>query len=218
MSTPINIKFSSKEEYNNNEEEEKSKNEIKYDEIEIEAEEDDMIYIYDIDINIKDEINYVKNKKKVFAKLSSLYYILDKFFIIINFSTLLFSIFFTESNISLALSIYTLSFSIVFDTKGYITVLDKLIILYEDEIIPEINKSVRKYYRYNEFNGSCHDIISNLQKIEKNYLRKHFGSSFSIPKRLRSIDWIKIFLVCFFYVVSFISLSIMCYFRSIKQI
>ena len=117
---------------------------------------------FDIDIDIRNEMKHIKNKEKVFVKLWRLYSVFDKFFIIINFSTLLFSIFIAESSVSLALSIYTLSFSIVFDTKRYISILEKLIILYQDEIIPEVNKCIRKYYKTN----SCEIRIFNYDIFE----------------------------------------------------
>ena len=215
MSTLIDLKFinhqndKEKEEKDNDKEQKESENEN-----ENEIEEIDN---YDIDVDIKNEIKHIKNKEKIFVKLWRLYSVLDKFFIIINFSTLLFSIFISESNVSLALSIYTLSFSIVFDTKKYISTLEKLIILYQDEIIPDVNKCIRKYYK-NDNCDTYSDIIYELQHIEKENLNKYLGCSFNVPKKLRSIDWKRIFLILFIYIISFTSLSVACYFKSIGKL
>ena len=219
MSTTINLKFEKEE---NDKENEKKKMEMVNDVI---------------NTDIKNELKYIQNKEKTFVKLWRLYSTLDKFFMIVNFSTILFSIFISESSLSLALSVYTLSFSMIFDTKRYIPILEKLIILYQDEIIPEINKCIRKYYKNVSFkdtttttttnnnnnndndnndnnNDNYSDIIYELQQIEKDCQSKYLGIYFSIPKRLRSIDWKRIFLVFSIYIISFISLSVACYFKS----
>ena len=232
MSTLINLKFIDSDndnddiEMNNNsnnnnnnkekdeEEEEKEKEEKKEDN---DDDDDEKIDNFDIDIDIEKEMQHIQDKEKIFLKQWRLYSVLDKFFIIVNFSTLLFSIFIAESSVSLALSIYTLSFSIVFDTKGNIKILEKLIILYQDEIIPEINKCVRKYYKTSNCD-SYSDIIYELQHIEKENLSKYLGLYFSIPKNLRSIDWKRIFQILVLYIFSFVSLSVACYFKSKGQL
>ena len=189
-----------------------------------------------ININLQDyddvekELHRVKCRERVFVKLWHLYSTLDKFFMIVNFSTIIFSIFFTEKSLSLALSIYTLSFSLIFDTKRYVTMLDKLIILYQDEILPEINKCVRKYYKNNDNDNDNNnnsnftekddisDIIYEIQQIEKELQSRYLGHYFTIPKRLRSINWKRIVTGFLFYIVSFILLSIACYFKTIDKI
>lgn len=175
--------------------------------------DDDIIYV-NINNDIKEEIIRIQKKEKTFNQLCLLYSILDKFFLLVNFTILLISILFTESNISLVLSIYTLSFSLLFDNKKHITTLEKLIVLYQDEIIPKINKYIRKYnYKKNDS-----DIIYQIQNIEKRNLKKHLGINFSTPKRLRSLDWKKIFLVLSCYFISFISLAVVCYLKSIGKL
>ena len=178
-------------------------------------------------VNIKNDINeeviLIKRKEKTFNQLCLLYSTLDKFFLLVNFTILLFSILLTESNISLVLSIYTLSFSLLFDNKKHITTLEKLIVLYQDEIIPKVNKCIRKYKCQNtednnNNNNNNSDIINQIQNIEKHCLKKHLGIHFSTPKRLRSLDWKKICLVLFCYVISFISLTAACYLKSIDKL
>ena len=218
MSTVINLKLMNNNDKDNNkmekEKEEKEENE------EEEEEEEEEIDDYDIDIDVKKEMQHIQNKERIFVKLWRLYSVFDKFFMIMNFSTLLFSIFIAESSVSLALSIYTLSFSIVFDTKRYISTLEKLIILYQDEIIPEIKKCIRKYNKINNCGGDDNysDIIYELQHIEKENLNKYLGSNFSIPKKLRSIDWKRILLIFSIYIISFVSLAVACYFKSIGKL
>ena len=192
MSTNINLKFM----YDDDDDKEKK-------------EENNKEY-FDIDTDVKNEFKLIQNKEKVFIKLWRLYNVSDKFFIIINFTLLIFSIF-TESSLSLALSIYTLSFSIVFDARKYLATLEKLIILYQDEIIPEVNKCMRKYRKNNCDN--CSDIVYELQQIEKDILNKYLGIYFSIPKKLRSVDWKRSLLIFFIYLISFTSLAVICYLK-----
>ena len=209
MSTKLDLKFADNDDDDDDDDEEEEENERgrekeKYS---------------DIDVDILNEMKSIQNKEKVYVKLWRLYYLLDKFFIIINFSTLLFSIFIAESSVSLALSIYTLSFSIIFDSKKYVTTLEKLIIVYQDEIIPEISKCLRRYRKnYIEGNDNYSDIIDEFQQVEKDHLNKYLGSYFTVPKNLRTIDWKRIGLIIFFYLISFISLSISCYFKSIGKL
>ena len=213
MSTVSKLKCA----YNNNSDDEKDDDDDNNDD---DNDKEKVIgYLDLIDVDILNEMETIQKKERTFVKLWRLYSLMDKFFIIINFSTLLFSIFISESSLSLALSIYTLSFSIIFDTKKYVTTLEKLIILYQDEIIPEINKCVRKYHKNDlENNDNYSDIIYELQQIEKDQLNKCLGSYFSVPKSLRTIDWKRISLIILFYFISFISLSVACYFKSIGKL
>ena len=201
---------------NTEEDEEEEEEEEEYNDSE---ENDDVITYINIDNDINEEIVLIQKKEKTFNQLFVLYSVLDKFFLLVNFTILLFSILLTESNISLVLSIYTLSFSLLFDNKKHITTLEKLIVLYQDEIIPKVNKCIRKYKCQNtEDNNNNSDIINQIQNIEKHCLKKHLGIHFSTPKRLRSLDWKKICLVLFCYVISFISLTAACYLKSIDKL
>ena len=161
--------------------------------------------------NIQKEIERIKKKEKTFLSLCRLFSITNKTLMIINFSTILFTIFISESNISLILSIYTLSFSILCDSRIYIPTLEKLIIIYQDEIIPQCEKCLRDYDIESQDND---DIIDQIQQIEKKNLCQYLGICFVIPKRLRSIDWRKITLVSVIYILSFISIAIICFYKS----
>ena len=219
MFTEIDLKCNNEKEEEEEEEEEEINHEKKI-----------SINDYYDNEDIEKQVNIIKNKQKTFKTLWLLYYILDKFFLVINFSTILISIFIAESNLPLTLSIYTLSFSMIFDSKRYIPILEKLIILYSDEIIPEINKFVRKYCKIkinnnnnndndnNNNDDDISDVIYNLHQIEKDYLNKYLGCYFFVPKRLRSIDGKKIISVIFIYIVSFIALAVICYFKSIGKL
>ena len=208
-----------KENKDNDTTEEEEEKEEEYNDSE---ENDDVITYINIDNDINEEIVLIQKKEKTFNQLFILYSVLDKFFLLVNFTILLFSILLTESNISLVLSIYTLSFSLLFDNKKHITTLEKLIVLYQDEIIPKVNKCIRKYKCQNTDNNNNNnnnsDIINQIQNIEKHCLKKHLGIHFSTPKRLRSLDWKKICLVLFCYVISFISLTAACYLKSIDKL
>ena len=216
----IICKKENKDNNDNTEEDEEEEKEKEYNDSE---ENDDVITYINIDNDINEEIVLIQKKEKTFNQLFVLYSVLDKFFLLVNFTILLFSILLTESNISLVLSIYTLSFSLLFDNKKHITTLEKLIVLYQDEIIPKVNKCIRKYKCQNtednnNNNNNNSDIINQIQNIEKHCLKKHLGIHFSTPKRLRSLDWKKICLVLFCYVISFISLTAACYLKSIDKL
>ena len=129
---------------------------------------------------------------------------------IINFSTIIYSIFITESNVSLVLSIYTLSFSILCDNRIHIPLLEKLIIIYQDDILPEINARLRKYNKKKD----SEDIIYEIQGIEKEILNSYFGKCFVIPKSLRTVDWKKITIIFVIYILSFISIAVVTYCKS----
>ena len=133
---------------------------------------------------------------------------------VINFSSILFSIFLTENSIALILSMYTLSFSIVCDTRIHIPTLEKLITIYEDEIIPNINKYMRNYKKNNNDN----DAIYDLQQIEKKFLIEYMGKSFMLSNTLRGMNCKKIISIILIYIVSFIIIAILCYYKNIGKI
>ena len=61
----------------------------------------------------------------------------------INFASLWYSIIIPDSIIGLALSIYTLSFSVIFNSDKHFLTLDKLVQVYGDEIIPKLEEYLR---------------------------------------------------------------------------
>ena len=109
---------------------------------------------------------------------------------------------------------YTLSFSIVCDTRIHIPTLEKLITIYEDEIIPNINKYMRNYKKNNNDN----DAIYDLQQIEKKFLIEYMGKSFMLSNTLRGMNCKKIISIILIYIVSFIIIAILCYYKNIGKI
>lgn len=163
---------------------------------------------------IKTEKERIERKAKLYKNLWRLFSVSNKSLMIINFSIILFSIFTPESNIPLILSIYTLSFSTICDTRIYENILEKLINIYEEEIIPDIDKYIRDYYK----NKNCNDFIFEIQKIEKNHLTDHLGSSFMLPNTLRSMDCKRILFIVFIYIFSFTIIALLCYYKSIGKL
>ena len=172
----------------------------------------------DKDENLNLQLDEVKKRKKLYQSLWRLFTISNKSLMIINFSTILFSIFTPNSNIPLILSIFTLSFSSICDTRIYESILEKLINIYEDEIILDVDKYIRDYQKNNidndnNNNKDC-DPIYDIQQIEKKHLTKHLGQSFTLPTALRKADWKRIVAIGVFYIVCFISIAVLCYFKS----
>ena len=164
---------------------------------------------------INKEMERIKTKKKIYKTLWSLFTFSNKSLMVINFSTILFSIFNPQSNIPLILSIFTLSFSVICDTRIYENILGKLIDIYEDEIGLEIDRYVRDYHKTGKIGRrEEEDPIYEIQQIEKKYLANHLGQSFTVPTTLRSIDWKRFFMIFCVYIFSFISIILLCYYKS----
>ena len=181
------------------------------DEIDIKLCDDDD----DDEEKIKTEIKRIKKKDELYKTLWRLFTISNKSLMIINFTTILFSIFNPKSNIPLILSIFTLSFSIICDTRIYENILEKLIAIYEEEIIFEIDKYVRNYHkREEEEEEEKKDAIYDIQQIEKKHLTNHLGHSFTLPTTLRSMDWKRISVIVVIYVSCFIAIALLCYYTS----
>ena len=118
-----------------------------------------------------------------------------------------------NSNIGLVLSIYTLSFSVICNTSRHIPTLEKLIIIYQDEIIPSIKKYARDVAS-KRIVVDNEDYIHEIQKLEKYNLSQFMGKGFTLVNTLRDIDHKKIFLCAFMYIILFICIPIAYYYAS----
>lgn len=167
---------------------------------------------------IKIEKERIGKKAELYKNLWRLFSVSNKSLMIINFSIILFSIFTPQSNIPLILSIYTLSFGIICDTRIYENVLEKLINIYEEEIILEVDKYIRDYYKNNKEECNNNDSIFEIQNIEKKHLTHHLGSSFVLPNTLRSMDCKRILFIVFIYIFSFTIIALLCYYKSTGQL
>ena len=179
------------------------------------ADDDDNDDYENNDKIIKQEMERIKKKENLYKTLWRLFTFSNKSLMIINFGTILFSIFNPQSNIPLILSIFTLSFSVICDTRIYEDILGKLIDIYEDEIGFEIDKYVRNYHKIGRGEEKDDDPIYVIQQIEKKYLADHLGQSFTVPTTLRSIDWKRFFMIFCVYIFSFISIVVLCYYKSL---
>ena len=171
----------------------------------------------DCNINMQNNSDYnaelikIIKKKKKYHSLWRMFSISNKLLMLINFISILLSIFVTEGNITLALSIFTLSFSFICDTRIYIPILNQIIIVYTDEIIPEIKKIIRDYE-----NGIIQqniDVVDMIIKKEKELLRYFLGASFTITNTLRGLDWKKVICIGFVYVIFFVGIALLCYYK-----
>lgn len=163
----------------------------------------------------KIELEKIMKKLKNYKSLWRLFSMSNKILMIINFITILLSIFITEGNVTLALSIFTLSFSFVCDTRRYLPILENLLIIYQDEIIPNIKKCIRQNKRY--YGGET-DVVDKILKIEKEYLTQYLGKSFVLSNTLRGMDWKKIVCISLVYIISFVGIGLLCYYKNMKQI
>ena len=171
---------------------------------------------YDADDDIAREINIIKKKEKTYNSLWRLFSIANKLLMIINFATLLFCVLIPNSNIGLVLSIYTLSFSIICNTSTHVPTLEKLIIVYQDEIIPQIEKYVR-CIATRDAAINCDDI-SEIQELERDILDQFMGKGFRLVNTLRDIDHKKIFFCALMYIILFICIPIAYHYASLNSL
>lgn len=165
-----------------------------------------------IDIENIQEVRNIISKLRNYKTLWRLFSVCNKILMIINFITILLSIFITEGNVTLALSIFTLLFQFVCDTRRYIPTLEKLLILYQDYILVEIHKYIRNAKKNIE-SYNIDNIIDGILEIEKSHIVRYMGESFTLSNTLRGMDCKKILSVGLVYVVSFISIGFLCYYK-----
>lgn len=162
--------------------------------------------------DLEDQLEQIKKRMKNFNNLWTLYSFVDKLLIIIQFATLLYSILLislaSENMIGIILSLYTLSVSTVVDKlKPYLVILENLVSVYEDFIIPDIDN-----YKRGISANLCYNTDSVIKleaaaaecyNIEQRHIKIQMGEKFVLPTTLKSMNCRKIigcgvsYLVCF---------------------
>ena len=158
-------------------------------------------------IDLKRHADSFSQKSSKFKKIWSIYSITDKVLCIVQFGTILYSILFPEQNIGLILSMYTLSFSfLVSHMPKNMYTLEKIIPIYEEYIIPDINQHIRTHTIPQPQN--INQIVNECNKIENDHLKRGMGEGFILSNTLRSVNCKKIVSCIIVYVVFFILIPV----------
>ena len=166
--------------------------------------------------NFNAEVDKIKDKKRKYRSLLTLFSMSNKILMIINFGTLLFCIVIPNSNIGLILSIYTLSFSVICNTTSHVPNLEKLIAIYEDSIIPQVETYARKVESNDEDDDNT-DIIEYVQNIEKYNIKDYMGKAFVLVNTLRHIQYYKIYICAITYILTFICIPIIYHYSPLSS-
>ena len=164
-------------------------------------------YKHIITDDIKSIIQDIFQEANNYTKLWRIYSRLDKVLHIINFGILLYSICIPDNKISLILSLFTISYSSIFNNNVNLMRLDKIVSVYKDEILPKLKTHLHEFnVRYISKTidpDACIICMKDIQKIEKDTLRRYLGENYVISNNLRKLDFTKIimcfgvYLVCF---------------------
>ena len=159
--------------------------------------------------NLLYEIEKIFNRKTKYHSIWALLSIVDKIMLILNFGTLLYCVLIPEGFIGLILSVYTLSVSVSFNYARYLDVLEKLLQVYQDHILLEVNDYQRYLLQIGENDQLSYlDKIRHVQKIENDNILKFMGVNFVLPHSLRVLSLKKV-VACFIaYVVVFICIPV----------
>ena len=164
-------------------------------------------YKHIITDDIKSIIRDIFQEANNYTKLWRIYSRLDKVLHIINFGILLYSICIPDNKISLILSLFTISYSSIFNNNVNLMRLDKIVSVYKDEILPKLTTRLHefnvKYISKTMDPDACIICMKDIQKIEKDTLTRYLGQNYVISNNLRKLDFTKIimcfgvYLVCF---------------------
>lgn len=169
--------------------------------------------------DLNEQVENIKKKRKNFKRLWTLYSYVDKLAVIMQFATLFYSIILSTHNdsiIGIILSLYTLSFGTVIDQlKTYLYILENLIPIYDDLIIPDIDDYIRKLSPiilcYKLTRSTMVAAAKKCQDIERDHLTKELGTRFVLPVTLNSINCKKIIGCIVGYVLCFILIPVIYY-------
>lgn len=155
------------------------------------------------------EFQKILEKVNNYRSLWRLFSVCNKILVLINFITIILSIF-IEGNLTLALSVYTLSFHFIFEPRGYIPTLEKLLNVYQDRIIIECKKYIRDAKSQER---SENEIIDTILEIERSSLIDYMGQAFTLSNTLRGMDCKRILCIALAYIISFAGIAVACYYK-----
>lgn len=162
--------------------------------------------------DLENQVETIKKKRKNYKRLWTLYSYVDKLSVIMQFSTHFYSIILSMHNdsiIGIILSLYTLSFGTVIDQlKKYMYILENLIPIYDDLIIPDVDDYIRKVSADRPI---VVEAVKKCQDIERNHLIKELGERFVLPVTLNSMNCRKIFGCILGYILCFVLIPVIYY-------
>ena len=165
-------------------------------------------------ISLKHEVKNIYDRKDHYYSMWLLYSIIDKALLIVNFGTLLTCIIVKVDKLGLILSFFTLSVGVLIDSKEYVILLEKLLNVYTDTILPQV-KAYWMAVLVNDQGLRMVDIlyqIRNVQQIEKDNIEKFMGFGFTLPNSLRTLACRKIIACSVVYIITFICIPVLYHF------
>ena len=176
---------------------------------------DTAITISDV-ICLEDEIQGIFDRKDHYYFMWLLYSIIDKVLVIVNFGTLLICVVIEADELGLILSFFTLSIGVLIDSKEYVILLEKLLLVYNDVILPTVEDYRRSMLVKEEDGGGetkktaiVLNQMRHVRRVENDSIEKYMGCTFTLPHSLRSVACRKV-IVCFFaYVTTFICIPLL---------
>ena len=162
-------------------------------------------------INLEHEIKKIYDRKEHYYSMWLIYSIIDKVLLIINFGTLLICVLVKVDKLGLILSFFTLSVGVLIDSKEYVILLEKLLNVYTDTILPKI-KDYKMAVIVNDqgvLMSNVLDQIRHIQQIEKDNIEKFMGYGFTLPNSLRTLACRKILVCGIAYMATFICIPVL---------
>ena len=163
------------------------------------------------EINLDREIQAIFDRKEHYYNMWLIYSLIDKVLLIINFGTLLICVIIKADTLGLILSFFTLSIGVLIESKEYAILLEKLLNVYTDEILPKIT-DYRRSLIVKEQEVLMTTVLKHMryvQNVEKDNIEKFMGYGFTLPNSLRTVACRKV-IVCFVaYVTTFICIPVL---------
>lgn len=150
-----------------------------------------------------------------FTVISRIYSGTIKLMMIMNVGSLFYSIIYPEQHYSLILSLVSFSLSSMFDVNSRYDTLNKLVSLYSNHIIPDIEryiyehigKNIRSMKDYTNEIPPSTDYLEKKREVEDlvsyNY-RRFMGEDFTVPMSLRYVNFWGISVCIILYISIFI--------------
>lgn len=168
-------------------------------------------------ISLEHEVKRICDKGEHYYSMWLLYSILDRVLLIANFGTLLVCIIVKVETLGLILSFSTLAVGVIFDSKEYVILLGKLLNVYKDHIVPKVNDYRLSVLVNDKDEATMKEVLNQVrfvQRLERYYLTKYMGYTFTLPNSLRTIACRKIIICSIVYISIFICIPVVYHFRS----
>lgn len=149
------------------------------------------------------------------VNLTRVYSGTSKCMTMMNIASLFYSVIFPEQHYSLVLSLISFSLSSIFDVESRYKTLDRLVRLYGDRILPQVEghvykhvgKTIKDIKEYTTDVPSSIDYLQEKQELENLVAEaydRYMGEGFTPPTGLKYTDYCSIFFCIALYISAFV--------------